>query len=404
MLDDRIKYYEEDTWRRYFNNDLASLYASVEGFIDLREEVKAYLEGKPVNSIIDEKGFYKSVLFGGLQGKEDEPFVDNALARFYWEALGVGLNRNAVSTIISRMKDGSTLESAVADISCSVTSTSVVSRLSELLSKLQAVFKMLRGVVEKPSPKKFEVNDENFGLEALKSVLNAGKAILPMYNPVSFFVNSLYSIPYFYAKEAYPRLFEGGTMALLKKYGLQLVNLLEPDIPDEKVREERRIVGWADGSVGVLIREIILDVYSLFSMDIMSSFFNIEDEFNKYARSCIDRLRGSIVKDLFSDVISKIESVGSTTQNLDDKGRCKLSSDLKFRYSDDYGKSKYYQGVVKGGEVGIGHGDDFESKSYKMSYSEFIAFLAPQMLLGLAYIRPVAKDRFSWLCMMGWLQ
>ena len=402
MLDDRIKYYEEDTWKRYFNNDLANLYASVEGFIGLREEIKAYLEGKLVNSIINEKSFYKSVFFGGLQGKEDEPFVDNALARFYWEVFGVELNRDAVSTIISRMKDGSTLESAATDVSCSVVSTNVVSRLSELFSKLQAIFKMLGGVVEKPSPKKFEIKDENFGLEALKGVLDAGKAILPMYNPTSFFINSLYSIPYFYAKEAYPKLFEESTMALLKKYGLQLTDLLEPDIPDEKVREERKIIGWADGSVGVLIREVILDVYSLFSMDVISSFFNIEDEFNKYVKSCIDQLRGSIVKDLFSDVISKIESV-DYTQNLDDKGRCRLSSDLRFRYSDNYGKSEYRQGVIKGGEVGIGSGHDFEKKDYKMSYSEFIAFLAPQMLLGLAYIRPTAKDRFSWLCMMGWL-
>jgi len=375
MLDDRIKYYEEETWKRYFNNDLANLYASVEGFISLREEIKAEVEGEHVNSIINEKSFYKSVFFGGLQGKEDKSFVDNGLARFYGEVFGLGLNRDDVSKIISRMKDGSTLESAAADISCSVVSTDVVSRLSELFSKLQAIYRMLKGVVEEPNPKKVEVKDENFGLEALKSVLDAGKSILPLYNPASFFVNSLYSIPYFYAKEAYPRLFEESTIDLLRKYGL---------------------------SVGVLIREVILDVYSLFSMDVISSFFNIEDEFNKYVKSCTDWLRGSIVKDLFSDVISKIEHVAST-QSFDDKGRCKLSSDLRFRYSDNYGKSEYYQGIINGGEVGIGYGREFENKDYKMSYSEFIAFLAPQMLLGLAYIRPITKDRFSWLCMMGWM-
>ena len=402
MLDDRIKYYEEETWKRYFNNDLANLYARVEGFISLREEIKAELDGKPINSIINEKSFYKSVFFGGLQGKEDKPFVDNGLARFYGEVFGLGLNRDDVSKIISRMKDGSTLESAAADISCSVVSTDVVSRLSELFSKLQAIYRMLKGVVEEPNPKKVEVKDENFGLEALKSVLDAGKSILPLYNPASFFVNSLYSTPYFYAKEAYPRLFEESTIDLLRKYGLLLTDLLEPDIPDERVREERKIIGWAEGSVGVLIREVILDVYSLFSMDVISSFFNIEDEFNKYVKSCTDWLRGSIVKDLFSDVISKIEHVAST-QSFDDKGRCKLSSDFRFQYSDNYGKSEYYQGIINGGEVGIGGGSNFENKNYKMSYSEFIAFLAPQMLLGLAYIKPITKDRFSWLCMMGWV-
>lgn len=402
MLDDRVKYYEEETWKRYFNNDLANLYASVEGFISLREEIKADLEGKLVNSIINERSFYRNVFFGGLQGKEDKPFVDNALARFYWEVFGIGLNRVAASTIISRMKDGLTIESAAADVSCSVVSTDVVSRLSELFSKLQAIFKMLSGVVEKPSPKKIKIEDENFGLEALKSVLDAGKAILPRYNPTTFFVNSLYSIPYFYAKEAYPRLFEESTIVLLKKYGLKLTDLVEPDIPDERIREERRIIGWTDGSVGALVREVVLDVYSLFSMDVISSFFNVEDEFNKYVRSCIDQLRGSVVKDLFSDVILKIDSA-SSTQHLDEKGRCRLSSDFRFRYSDKYGKDEYYQGVIRGGEVGIGSGNNFEEKRYKMSYSEFIAFLAPQMLLGLAYIRPTAKDRFSWLCMMGWL-
>ncbi|WP_168371303.1 hypothetical protein [Pyrodictium occultum] len=404
MLDEKIKYYEEDSWKHYFNNDLANLYASVEGFINLREEIKANLEGRPISSIINEKPFYKSVFFGGLQGKEDKPFVDNALARFYWEVLGIGIDRDAISTIIARMKDGLTLESAITDISCSVVSTNIVLRLSELYSKLQAIFKMLRGVVEKPAPKRIEVKDESFGLEALRSILNAGKAILPLYNPISFFVNSLYSIPYFYAKEAYPKLFEESTINLLKKYGLQLVDLLEPDVPDNKIREERKIIGWADGSVGVLIREVILDVYSLFSMDVVSSFFNIENEFYKYVRSCIDLLRGSIVKDLFSNVISKIESV-SSTESLDEKGRCQLPprSGLTFRYSVGYGKHDGYHGVIKGGEVGIGFGHDFEHKEYKMSYSEFIAFLAPQMLLGLAYIRPITKNRFSWLCITGWL-
>lgn len=402
MLDDKIKYYEEDVWKRYFNNDLANLYSSVEGFISLREEIKADLEGKLVNSIINEKSFYKSVFFGGLQDKEDKPFVDNALARFYWDVIGIGIDRDAVSKIISRMKEGSTLESAASDFSCSVVSTEFVSRVSELFSKLQAVFKMLSGVVEKPGPKKIEVKDEKFGLEALKNILDAGKAILPMYNPISFFIKSLYSIPYFYAKEAYPRLFDEDTMALLKKYGLQLIDLLEPDIPDEKIREERKIIGWADGSVGILVREIILDVYSLFSMNVLSSFFNIEDEFKKYVKDRIDQLRGSIVKDLFSDVIPKIDSVDST-QYFDEKKRCELPSELHFRYSDEYGKREYYHGIIKGGNVGIGHGHNFEDKSYKMNYSEFIAFLAPQMLLGLAYIRPITKNRFSWLCMMGWL-
>ncbi len=111
MYDDKVSYFEDDKWRYFFRDELANLYASVEGFLELRDEIRGYLDGNTVNKVMSEKDFYRNVFFGGLQGREDKPFVDNGLANFYRNGLGISIGDT--SLVISRMKDGASLESSV---------------------------------------------------------------------------------------------------------------------------------------------------------------------------------------------------------------------------------------------------------------------------------------------------
>ena len=95
-------------------------------------------------------------------------------------------------------------------------------------------------------------------------------------------------------------------------------------------------------------------------------------------------------------VIDTIRSAGQIIENYDPKGRCKIRN-YQFYYSYEFGSNPYYRGKIVGGEVKIG----YEGR-YSLNYTEFFAFLAPQMFLGLAYVRSVCNNEFAWLCTLGW--
>ncbi|MCD6513297.1 MAG: hypothetical protein J7L07_00060 [Candidatus Odinarchaeota archaeon] len=391
MYDDLIKYYEDETWKKYFGVDLAELYSCVEGFLILRDRLIQQVADKTVDELMKESNIYKDMFFGGFTGDESKPLSENALARFYKECIGVGVENLPV--VVSRLKEGLTLESAAEGIRCGIEDTLVVERLRKMSSKLKSVYKSLKPIIEKPEAKEYKMDNSLFGVEALKDILNAGKKILPLYNPVSFFITSIYSIPSFYVREAYPRLFEESTKNLLNKYGIRLGKLLEPDLPDEKIKREREIIGLVKGHVGYLLREIILDVYSLFQLDDLRKFFKIEDEFAKFVKINAGKLRESIVIDQFAEVIKRIKD-GSSDDYLDSEGRCKVPEEFKVYYPRDYYGGR---GIVEGGNVKL------EAKvERKLNYTEFVAFLSPIMFLGLAYIRPVSQNEFYWRCLLGW--
>ncbi len=392
MLEEVVKYYDDNSWKKYFNVDVAELYSVVEGLLALRNKLVQKLTSDAISKLISESSIYKEILFGGFRANESKPFVDNALALFYRNILGIGLKDEDISLIITRIKEGLTLESATEDIYCTERNTPVLDILKDMSSKLKAVYKNLKGIVEEPRPKEYELKTSTIGVEAFQDVLNAGKKLLPLYNPLSFFIISIYSVPKFYVTEAYTKLFEEETQQLLKKYGIYLVKLLEPDLPDEKIRSEREVIGLENNCVGDLIREIILDIYSLFQNDTLKLFFNIEDEFNKYVDTYASRLKESIVVDRFTHVINTIKSTISM-EIYDLKGRCRVRN---YRFYPSL--SSHYKGKIVGGEVRIG--------DKGLNYTEFFAFLAPQMFLGLAYVRPVdvSGKEFMWLCTLGWEQ
>jgi len=395
LLEEVIRYYDEVSWKKYFNIDIAGLYGAVEGLLTLRGKLVQELTSDSVSNLISKSDVYKEILFGGFRANESKPFADNALALFYRDVLGVGLKNGDISLVTTRIKEGLTLEQATEDIYCTERSTPIFEKLQDISSKLKAIYKSLRGIIEEPKPKEYELKTSTIGVEALLDVLNAGKQLLPLYNPLSFFIMSIYSIPKFYVVEAYTKLFEEDIQSLLRKYGIYIIKLLEPDLPDEKIRSEREIIGLDDGCVGYLIRELILDIYSLFQNETLKKFFAIEDEFNKYVEAYASKLKESIVIDRFTHVINMISST-DLTENYDPKGRCKIRN-YKFYYSHGFGSYSGFRGKIVGGEVKIGH-----EGRYSLNYTEFFAFLAPQMFLGLAYARPFGTKEFMWLCTLGW--
>jgi len=379
-------YYDENSWKKYFSVDLAELYSSIEGLLLLRDEkLLPELTSDSISRLISKSNIYREMLLGGFKANETEPFTENALALFYRDVLGIGLSDEDLQIVIGRLKEGVTLESATEDIYCTEIETPTLKRLRELSSKLKPVFKKLTDIVEVPKPKKYELKTSTIGVEALLDVLNAGKKLLPLYNPFSFFIISVYSVPKFYITQIYTKLFDKEVLSLLGKYGIRIVRLLEPDLPDEKIRSEREIIGLEEDCVGDLIREIILDIYSLFQDEALARFFNIEDEFNKYVKIYSGKLKESMIVDKFRDVIQIITQRAIAWHYYDPEDKCKIQNYEV--YYDDYSE-------ISGGQVII--------RNSTLSYTKFFAFLAPQMFLGFAYVRPISEKKFKWRCILGW--
>ncbi len=389
-MEDEIKYYEESSWQKYFAVDVAELYSSVKRVLKLRDEIKRTFGGKRVGELIT-SNVYKEMLFGGFRAEEDKPFSDNALAHLYSECFGLKVAEEDVDRIISRMRGGMPLEEACGDISCTVEETDFISILWELSGKLESIYGLLKEVTEPPEKEEVEISDSMVGVDVIRRFLNACKRLLPLYNPMSFFVMSVYSLPIFYAKETYTRLFEDEVQALLRKFGINLTTLLELDTPDEQLREKWRIIGLEKGCVGWIMRDILLHLYQVFQQECLKRFFEIDNEFVVYVREYTRRMKESLpYTDRFSQIIDAIKSALSRSYYDWDRKRCEISEFAVYTS----GGSEYCRGKIVGGVVKI--------REKKVDYIEFFAFLAPLMFSGLAYIEPVSSKEFEWTCILGW--
>lgn len=394
-LDKLIKYYDDDAWRRYFSVDLAELYRSVKSLLFLREELYKNLTSNTVGNLISSSETYRAILLGGLKADVEKPFTENSLALFYRKVFGIGISEEDISKLIMRLKEGESLEEASLDINVQVEDTPVIVRLQKLHTKLELIYNNLKGTVDKPEPKNYNLKDPLAGVEALGDVLNAGKALLPLYNPLSFFIMSLYSVPKFYIKEIYQELFNEKTWQTLEKYGIRITKLLEPELRNERLREERQVIGLERGSIGHYIREVIIDLYDLFQKQVLYQFYNnIEDELNKYIKEYINILRESMILAQFNNVINAVRL----------RGKClrEESEACYYRVNECKGLIKMYRvcysnysARVSGGSIELREKSSYGLSIYstKLNYTEFFACLAPQMFSGLAYIEPVkGKD------------
>ncbi len=238
-FDQLISYYDDNAWKKYFSIDLAGLYRSVKGLLALREELRKGLTSDTVGNLISNSETYKGILLGGFRPDAKQPFTENSLALFYKKVFGIGISDEDLTKIITRLREGDSIEEASVDINVKVEDTPVITRLQKLQAKLELIYTSLRGVVGRSEPKNYNPEDPLAGVEALGEVLNAGKKLLPLYNPLSFFIMSIYSVPRFYIKEIYRELFNDKTRQILEKYGIKIVKLLEPELTNKKLREER---------------------------------------------------------------------------------------------------------------------------------------------------------------------
>lgn len=370
-----IKYHDEQTWRDYFEKELGELYSAVKGFLDLRDELVANFSGRPVSEIIAESEEYKKMLFGGV-ALEDGPFKERALAKFYAEVMGIRVKD--LDKVISRLKEGIPLEDATKDVYCEFLETDVLKMVKGASEKLDAIFYHLHDVINMPKVRKYDPTDALSGLKALEDLLNAIRRILPHYNPRSFFIISLYSIPRLFIEKAYPRLLDKNVAEMLENFGITLDTLLEPDIPIKEEREKRSLLGLSKGSVAYMVRRLIMGeeglrdyfpgngLFDFFRVESISKFFKgITDEFELYVARRGEELKRSVsvLREEFEDIISLLGKIGG---------------------GERFGAVRRWNIKVKGGDIIL--------KDTSINYSKLMTFLSPALFLGLTWFRPDMEE------------
>jgi len=184
--EETIKYHDEETWRKYFEEEMGELYAAVRGFIKFREELVEKLgSAGSVKDIISESDEYKKMLFGGVVVK-DGPYAERAMAKFYAEVIGIKVKD--LDGIMGQLRSGVSLDKATEESWVEFVDTKFAKLVNEIYERLESIYDDLKDIVKPPEPKKYDSTRADSGLKAVEDILNAALKLLPHYNLRSSFI------------------------------------------------------------------------------------------------------------------------------------------------------------------------------------------------------------------------
>jgi hypothetical protein len=148
--------------------------------------------------------------------------------------------------------------------------TYIINNLREVKRLLDEVY---RRVPVEVAPKRYEVRDVRDLVVAYEEVLNAGLRLL-LYNPFTFFLNSLRLTPKPYLRLMYgERLFDGGVVALMEEYGVKIGLRIAPGLGKE-LDEELGLYGHEKDTVGDLVIRVIDKLYGIYGDDEYKAYLN----------------------------------------------------------------------------------------------------------------------------------
>jgi hypothetical protein len=224
----------------------------------------------------------------------------------------------------------------------------------------------------------------NYGFDlvrAFEGFLTKGIKLLPLYNPYTFFIQSLRSTPKPYLKVMYcDELFSDSVMNLMGKYGVELTKILDPDLSAKSVNDELAIVGHKDGSVGDLIIKLIWDIYDI-TYKLNRLGYPVNDELKEYVKAKYEKEKMPT-----GDTIKELISIAKDVFNTNYK--------VEYKYCQKIWIGTDRGNVVLGGSVycGLTH-TSFTERSYiikeeikNVEYERFLEVFSPLLFLGIAWI------------------
>jgi len=395
-----VRYCDENWWQEFFTKDLAEFYASLNGLLNARKALLDKLSGDLAQVLADprRRDLALRVLFGGLDEgclekiRHYHPTYECAkgvgciaisnvditciitggkAAYFYRDVLGIGLAEQFAKDmemrggLLNQLKTMSFEEIGKEKLGISIKGFDTTIIMNDL-SKLKEIVKKIYDYFEKKQVIQVQHVQADYGLDLVKAFedfLNKGIKLLPLYNPFTFFIQSLRLAPRPYLSIMYgEELFSDPVRNLMSKYGVELTKILDPGLYVQSKNDELAIIGHKDGSVGKLIDELVQKIY-----DITSELnrYGVDNEYKKY------------VKAKYNEEIS----AGYTLE--------KLMTEADFDYKK-YCQGRYIEverGVVKTYEREFVR-DEFKIRDETtIEYERFLELFSPLLFLGIAWIK-----------------
>jgi hypothetical protein len=329
-----VEFWDESVWKKYFRDELGVFYSALAGFLKARQEVLGRLSGDLAQVLRGgDRDLALQILLGGVKQEcvdrgviEQSCFPEGSAARFFREKLGLEVSFGVLNKLVNALKAGK-MPQELGKIT--ERETYVINNLREVKRLLDEVY---RRVPVEVAPRRYEVRDARDLVVAYEEVLNAGLRLLLLYNPFTFFLNSLRLTPKPYLRLMYgERLLDSAVAALMEKYGVKIGLRIAPGLGKE-LDEELGLYGHEKDAVGDLVARVIGKLYGIYGDDEFKTYLN------KFA------------------VYDVLESVGI------------------------YAKDVHYINVyVDSGVVRL----SYDSVEKRLSYFEFVERFSPIMFLGL---------------------
>jgi len=357
-----VKYREESWWQEFFTKDLAEFYASLQGLLNARKALLNELSGDLAQVLADpqRRDLALRVLFGGLDEaclekiRRSSFFFDDCIkartaAHFYRDVLGIRLReqldedwkeRKKLLNLL-KIKGFEEIGKEKLEDSINIFDTSIMKYLSEMNDIVNKIYK--------------NQVQADYGLDLVKAFedfLSKSIKLLPLYNPFTFFIQSLRSTPRPYLSIMYcEELFSDSVRNLMRKYGVELTKILDPGLTKS---DELAVIGHVDGSVGKLIVKLVQKIYDMTSE--LSRYGYVDNEYWKYVEA----------------KYNERTSAGSILESM-----IQANSEYK-KYCGEMSITEVEKGVVelyRPREVII-----------RITYDKFLELFSPLMFLGIAWI------------------
>jgi len=270
-----VEFWDKSTWVRYFREELGAFRSALAGFLEARREVLGRLSGDLAQVLRGgDMELALQILLGGVRQEcvdrgviEQGCFPEGSAARFFRKKLGFEVSLDALNKLINALKAGKTPQELG---KITERETDVIKTLSEVKRLLHEVY---RRIPVEVVPKRYEVRDARDLVVAYEEVLNARLRLLPLYNPFTFFLNSLRLTPKPYLKLMYgERLFDGGVVALMEKYGVKIGLRIAPGLGKE-LDEELGLYGHEKDTVGE-VTHVVDKFYKIYEDDEYKAYLN----------------------------------------------------------------------------------------------------------------------------------
>jgi len=216
-------------------------------------------------------------------------------------------------------------------------------------------------------------------VKAFEDFLNKGIKLLPLYNPFTFFIQSLRSTPKPYLEIMYcDELFSNPIRNLMSKYGIELEKILNPNLGISSLDDKLAVIGHKDGSVGDLLTRLIWGIYEL-TYKLNQLGYPVNDELKEYVskyRGYLDEFASNA-----SDIIITIDVKLKCGHQLSLEaygGLMRLMDDGRYDVMSFNGPCNFRLKWEKGSAI--------RPIIENIRYERFLEVFSPLLFLGIAWI------------------